>query len=187
MTVSPSSANRCNCQVRPPLFTHPPGAEFSGRPDRKTGIVGLVAGKQAPGDPSILAAPSIMARRRVADARSGATDDRSCSPMNHGVNLMSEDLNQARTFEILTAEPVRRRRRPKFYSDENKARFLQEALLPGANISAVARSHGMDPSQLFGWRRAALASGSPRRLDGEDKQDEQFTRFEAVACVALPQ
>jgi len=100
--------------------------------------------------------------------------------MNHGVNLMSGDMNQARTFEILTAEPVRRRRRPKFYSDEDKARILQEALLPGVNISAVARSHGMDPSQLFGWRRAALASGSLRRLDGEDEQDEKFTRFEAV-------
>ncbi|MFS8116149.1 transposase [Rhizobium jaguaris] len=109
-----------------------------------------------------------------------ATEDRSFSPMNYEVNPMSEDMIQARTFEILTAEPVRRRRKPKFYSDEDKAQILQEALLPGANVSAVARAHGMDPSQLFGWRRAALASGSLRRLDRERDNEEKFTRFEAV-------
>jgi hypothetical protein len=30
---------------------------------------------------------------------------------------MSEDMNQARTFEVLTAEPIRKRRKPKFWSD----------------------------------------------------------------------
>ena len=45
----------------------------------------------------------------------------------------------------------------------HKALILEEALAPGANVSAVARAHGMDPSQLFGWRRIALASGSVRR------------------------
>ncbi|WP_047561801.1 transposase [Oryzifoliimicrobium ureilyticus] len=93
---------------------------------------------------------------------------------------MSEDMNQARTFEVLTAEPIRKRRKPKFWSEEDKAQILQEALSPGANVSAVARAHGMDPSQLFGWRRTALASGSIRRVDCEEDQEEKFTRFEAV-------
>lgn len=93
---------------------------------------------------------------------------------------MSEDMNQGRTFEVLTAEPIRKRRKPKFWSEEDKAQILQEALSPGANVSAVARAHGMDPSQLFGWRRTALASGSIRRLDCEEDQEKKFTRFEAV-------
>ena len=46
-------------------------------------------------------------------------------------------------------------------------------------MSAVARAHGMDPSQLFGWRRAAFASGSIQRLK-VGGNDEAFTRFEAV-------
>ena len=31
--------------------------------------------------------------------------------------------------------------------------------MPGANVSAIARSNGLDPSQLFAWRRKAMASG----------------------------
>jgi len=92
---------------------------------------------------------------------------------------MSEDMNHGRTFEILTAEPVRKRRKPKLRSDEDKALILEQALAPGANVSAVARAHGMDPSQLFGWRRAALASGSVQRLKATEN-DKAFTRFEAV-------
>ena len=92
---------------------------------------------------------------------------------------MSEDMNHDRTFEILTAEPVAKRRKPKLRSDADKALILEEALAPGANVSAVARAHGMDPSQLFGWRRAALASGAIHRLKATGS-DEAFTRFEAV-------
>jgi transposase len=92
---------------------------------------------------------------------------------------MSEDMNQGHTFEILTAEPVRKRRKPKLWSEEAKALILEQALAPGANVSAVARAHGMDPSQLFGWRRAALASGSVQRLKATG-DNEAFTRFEAV-------
>ncbi|WP_225039623.1 transposase [Rhizobium sp. T1470] len=88
-------------------------------------------------------------------------------------------MNQDRTFEILTAEPVRKRRKPKLWSEEAKSLILEQALAPGANVSAVARAHGMDPSQLFGWRRAALASGSVRRLK-VTRDNEAFTRFEAV-------
>ena len=40
-----------------------------------------------------------------------------------------------------------------------KERIVGEIFLPGANVSAIARSHGLDPSQLFAWRRKALASG----------------------------
>jgi transposase len=93
---------------------------------------------------------------------------------------MSEDVNHGPTFEILTAGPVRKRRKPRYRSEEEKAVILDEALAPGANVSAVARAHGMDPSQLFAWRRTALASGAVVRLDQAAENDGRFARFEAV-------
>jgi transposase len=52
---------------------------------------------------------------------------------------MSEGMNQDRTFEVLTAEPVRKRRKPRPWSDADKAPILEQALAPGTNISAIAR------------------------------------------------
>lgn len=66
---------------------------------------------------------------------------------------MSESMNQNRTFEILTAEPMRSRLKPRYWSDEDKAGLVAEALAPGSNVSAIARSHGLDPSQVYAWRR----------------------------------
>jgi hypothetical protein len=39
------------------------------------------------------------------------------------------------------------------------ARILEEAMAPGANVSAVAQAHDMSPQQLFAWRRKAHAFG----------------------------
>ena len=55
-----------------------------------------------------------------------------------------------RRLELITGTG---RRRP--WSTEDKALVLLESLEPGANVSAVARRHGMSPQQLFGWRRSA--------------------------------
>jgi transposase len=47
---------------------------------------------------------------------------------------------------------VERRRR---WSEADKQQIVAETLAPGASVSEVARRHGMHPSQLFTWRRAA--------------------------------
>ena len=39
------------------------------------------------------------------------------------------------------------------WSDTEKQAIVAEAAQPGANISAVARRHGIKPSLLFRWRR----------------------------------
>jgi transposase len=39
------------------------------------------------------------------------------------------------------------------WSDAEKQAIVAEAAQPGANISAVARRHGIKPSLLFRWRR----------------------------------
>lgn len=41
------------------------------------------------------------------------------------------------------------------WSDAEKRAIVAEAARPGANISAVARRHGIRPNQLFRWRRLA--------------------------------
>jgi transposase len=47
---------------------------------------------------------------------------------------------------------VERRRR---FSVEQKLAVLSEATAPGANLSAVARRHGLLPAQVYKWRRLA--------------------------------
>src|SRR5881392_2307360 len=57
-------------------------------------------------------------------------------------------------IEIITG-PERRRR----WSDEEKLQLVSEACRPGHSVSQVARQRGINASQLFGWRRQALAKG----------------------------
>jgi transposase len=54
--------------------------------------------------------------------------------------------------ERLDGAPVGERRR---WSDDFKDRAITASLEPGTNISALARSLDITPSQLFAWRRAA--------------------------------
>ena len=50
--------------------------------------------------------------------------------------------------EVITVE---RRRR---WSWTDKQQIVDETLMPGASISAVARRYGLHPSQVFAWRKA---------------------------------
>jgi transposase len=56
--------------------------------------------------------------------------------------------------EIITG-PERRRR----WSEEEKLQLVEEACRPGWSVSQVARQRGVNASQLFAWRRQALAKG----------------------------
>jgi transposase len=38
-------------------------------------------------------------------------------------------------------------------TNEEKRRIVEEALVPGASVAAVARRHGLNANLLFGWRR----------------------------------
>jgi transposase len=55
-----------------------------------------------------------------------------------------------RRIEVITGE--RRRRQ---WSDEEKARIVSESFAPGANVSGVARRHGVSGGLLHKWRRQA--------------------------------
>jgi transposase len=91
-------------------------------------------------------------------------------------------MNQDRVFEVLTAAPVRTRRRLRDWSVDEKARLISQTLLPGANVSAIARSAGVDPSQLYGWRRQARASGAVKAMPVAH-DEVKFARVEAAGCA----
>jgi transposase len=93
-------------------------------------------------------------------------------------------MSDSKNFEVITAAAERLSVSPgrsyRTWSREEKDRIVGETFAPGANVSAIARSHGLDPSQLFGWRRKALASGVVAPLSGAGRA-VKFARFEAVA------
>src|SRR5438876_9666022 len=51
-----------------------------------------------------------------------------------------------------TVTPVRQRR-----SIAEKRRIVEETLIEGASVARVARAHGINANQVFGWRRLYLA------------------------------
>ena len=61
----------------------------------------------------------------------------------------------SKAVEVLTS--VERRRR---WSAAEKERLVAASLECGGSVSTVARSAGIHPSQLYGWRRQ-LVRGSP--------------------------
>src|SRR5262245_45468823 len=79
--------------------------------------------------------------------------------------------------EILTG-PERRRS----WSEEEKLRLVEEACRPGHSVSQVARQRGINPSQLFTWRRQARAKGLVRDLRPEARVAPALT-FTPVKAV----
>lgn len=92
---------------------------------------------------------------------------------------MPDDRN-CQEIEHFDARPLRGRRQ---WTEEAKARLVSETLVPGANVSAIAREAGMAPSQLFGWRRKALGKDLPASQDNGPAV--QFTRFEPAYGAAI--
>jgi transposase len=66
-------------------------------------------------------------------------------------HTLKPEPEPVRRLEVITGT-VRRRR---FFSDDDKARIIEETLAPGTVVSEVARRHGLSPQQLFSWRRQA--------------------------------
>ncbi|MCB1512797.1 MAG: transposase [Hyphomicrobiaceae bacterium] len=67
-------------------------------------------------------------------------------------------MSGPRTFHVLDALEASPARTRRIWSQEAKDVILAEASAPGANVSAVARAHGVSVSQVFGWRRVARKS-----------------------------
>ena len=66
--------------------------------------------------------------------------------------------DRLRRIEVITGHERRRR-----WSADEKAQITAESFAPGANISAVARRHGVSVGLLHYWRKCArdAAGGTP--------------------------
>lgn len=72
---------------------------------------------------------------------------------------MSDEMDFETDFEMNT--PVRPERLDvvasprgkRSWTPEARARIIAESMLPGVNVSEVARRHGLYPQQLYTWRR----------------------------------
>lgn len=73
-------------------------------------------------------------------------------------------LKPMRRIEVINGAGGRRR-----WSADDKARILEETLVPGVAVSEVARRHGLLPQQVFGWRREAR-----RELDADSAASSAF-------------
>src|SRR4029079_3526620 len=95
---------------------------------------------------------------------------------------VNKPMSDSKSFEVLSASPVRLSSSParsyRSWSDEEKARIVGDTLVAGANVSAIARSNGLDPSQLFAWRRKAIASGVVAPLGGLTHRPVKVTAVE---------
>src|SRR2546428_8545669 len=49
---------------------------------------------------------------------------------------------------------------------EEKRRIVEETLVEGASVARVARAHGVNANQVFGWRRLYLAGRLGDRKPG---------------------
>lgn len=67
-----------------------------------------------------------------------------------GLDHRLEPEGEVRRFEVINGAMGRRR-----WTADDRARILEETLVPGAVVSVVARRHGLTPQQLFTWRREA--------------------------------
>jgi transposase len=65
--------------------------------------------------------------------------------------------------EVITS--VQRRRR---WSAAEKMRMVEATYAPGASVSSVARQHGVNPNQLFSWRRLAAEGAYTAAAAGEE-------------------
>jgi transposase len=99
--------------------------------------------------------------------------------------LQSAPKSRPGTFTVIEAVPDRLDESPavlrRRWSDEAKARILEEAMTPGANVSAVARAHRVSPQQVFAWRRKAVRSGAIAILPAKPEvQTQSFASVEVT-------
>lgn len=60
---------------------------------------------------------------------------------------------QHRKCESVEERGLRTKPPKRYRTAEEKRRIVEETLLPGASVARVARAHGVNANQVFGWRQ----------------------------------
>ncbi len=66
-----------------------------------------------------------------------------------------DDMVEPETASVHRLEVISGAGRRRSFSDEFKARVVEETLAPDVVVSRIARRHGLSPQQVFTWRRQA--------------------------------
>lgn len=82
--------------------------------------------------------------------------------------------------EVTVIEGSARRRS---WSVEEKARIVAESLDPAVSVSAVAERHGINPNQLFTWRRRFREEAERRLVARERLEDSGEERRVAASSL----
>ena len=68
--------------------------------------------------------------------------------------------------------------------------IVEETLAPGASVSKIARAHGVNANQLFGWRKmyheGLLSDANPRRRPQSNASQRSDREADTVAVRLLP-
>jgi transposase len=67
-------------------------------------------------------------------------------------HILEPETGTVHRLEVISGTGRRRR-----FSEEFKARVVEETFAPTAVASQIARRHGLSPQQVFTWRRQARA------------------------------
>jgi transposase len=90
----------------------------------------------------------------------------------------------ARRFEVFTGAGKRRD-----WPDAVKASIVAECWLGGERVSAVARRHGLDPSQIYGWRKDLIRRCTDQGVPVTAALEQQAPAFvpAMIAPEVLPE
>ena len=94
------------------------------------------------------------------------------------LDAMNEARNEGGTYQRVEVITGRQRRRR--WTVDEKARIVAESLEPDANISDVARRHGLARGLLTVWRRQLSSEGGGHEL----QQGFAAVRLATVAAVS---
>src|SRR3954452_21998189 len=88
-----------------------------------------------------------------------------------------------RRLELITGS-----KRPHARSAREKAAIVDETFAPGANLSGIARRHGLNRGLLFTWRRQARRArpGPVADATSEEGRDPVFVPVEIEGPVGSP-
>jgi len=77
------------------------------------------------------------------------------------------------------------RRSRRSWSDEDKQRIVDEAVIPGASVADIARRHGLNANLVFNWRKAARAAAAKVSASDACAQGDARPGV-AEACEFIP-
>jgi transposase len=86
------------------------------------------------------------------------------------------------------AHPVLQPRAKRYYrSADERRRIVEETLVPGISVAAVARAHGINANQLFAWRKlyqsGLLGSASSTSVSEASVRSVRLLPVAVTDCV----